>query len=87
MHKAGIHSNITKREQRRDEREHERQLLYDRHAAKRLLGNVSLSTLIRLERAGRLQPRKLAGSAAGKTYYSAADIDAVAGAVAEQELA
>jgi hypothetical protein len=68
--------------QRRQRRERARtamgRMLYDRDQAKFLLGNVSESTLRRLEKSGRLHPVKPSGSRVGKTFYRHEDIVAIA---------
>jgi hypothetical protein len=53
-------------------------LLYSRREARELLA-ISESTIIRLERAGKLPPRKLAASPNGKTFYSAGDLHRLVG--------
>jgi hypothetical protein len=61
-------------EQRRKAREAARsvsgRILYDRDQARFRLGNISNSTLRRLELSGRLRPVKPSGSPAGKTFYT-----------------
>jgi hypothetical protein len=53
-------------------------LLVTREEASRLLGGLSLSTLLRMERRGQLRPVKLTGSPAGKTFYRYGNVLAVA---------
>jgi hypothetical protein len=53
-------------------------LLVTREEASQMLGGLSLSTLIRMERRRVLVPVKLSGSAAGKTYYRLGNVVAVA---------
>jgi len=52
-------------------------LLVERSEARKLLGNCSITTLIRLEEAGTLTPVKLSGSPNGKTFYEHAELVAL----------
>lgn len=52
-------------------------LLIERTEAAKVLGNCSISTLIRLETAGKLTPHKLAGSPLGKTFYEHTEVVAL----------
>jgi hypothetical protein len=52
--------------------------LIDRQAACQMLGNISATTAQRLERQGKLTPRKLSGTPLGRTYYSRAEVVALA---------
>jgi hypothetical protein len=52
----------------------ENQLLYSREQAAKLLGGVSVSTIIRLERAGKLQPIRLSGSPTAQVFFRAKDV-------------
>jgi hypothetical protein len=54
------------------------QLLIPRDEAARLLGGISVTTCLRLERAGRLHPRKLLGSPGGRVFYERDEIMALA---------
>jgi hypothetical protein len=65
--------------QRRQRQRAAAQLLYDRATTAHLLGDISTSTLIRLEEAGRLVPIKPSGQPNGKTFYSAANVRRLAG--------
>jgi hypothetical protein len=53
-------------------------LIVDRVQAQRMLGGVSESTLLRLERERQLTPIKLSRRPASKTYYSVSEIHALA---------
>lgn len=54
------------------------QVLVSRQAAARMLGNVSVATIARLERRGGLKPVKLHPNAsAAKTFYRRADVIAL----------
>lgn len=51
------------------------QLLYSREQARRILGGVSISTIIRMEKTGALSPVRLNRQAAhGQVFYRADDI-------------
>lgn len=50
-------------------------LLVSRRDAAVMLGNVSVSTIVRLENDGRLTPVKLSTSRNGATYYRASEIE------------
>lgn len=55
-----------------------RRLLLNRDQARRSLGDISLSTLHRLERRGTLTPIRLTQRETGKVFYSKTEIDALA---------
>jgi hypothetical protein len=54
-------------------------LLYDRRSTRRLLGDISTSTLIRLEQSGLLLVVKPSGRANGKTFYTSQSVHRLAG--------
>jgi hypothetical protein len=54
-----------------------RQRLYNRNDARKVLGNISVDTLRRLEKAGKLTPVKLYNSKA-QTFYRVEQVEALA---------
>ena len=52
-------------------------LLYSRAQVQEMLGGVSIMTLIRLEKDGKLTPRRLTGKRTGQVFYKAAEIEAL----------
>ena len=54
------------------------QLLYSREQARRLLGNISVSTLRRMERNRLLRPIRPTGARGGRVFYSAGNVISVA---------
>jgi len=57
-----------------------RRLLLSREQACEMLGGISISSIIRLEREGRLTPVKLRKDRpASRTYYSVKQVEALAG--------
>lgn len=52
-------------------------LLYSRKEAARLLGNVSIATIIRLEQQGRLKPIRLSRSPSAQIFFKASDLIAL----------
>jgi hypothetical protein len=71
---------ISDRERQRRQRQRDAaQLLYDRTTTAHLLGDISTSTLIRLEAAGQLVPIKPSGRENGKTFYTAENVHRLAG--------
>jgi hypothetical protein len=53
-------------------------LLVSRREGRRLLGNISETMVIRLEKLGVLDPVKPSGSPNGKTFYRLSNVTAVA---------
>jgi len=85
MHRREKQTTSEKRqgaEQRRQRRERARtqmgRMLYDRDQTRYLLGNVSESTIRRLEHRNKLHPVRPSGSPIGKVFYSHDDIVAIA---------
>ena len=78
-------SPLSEAEQQRRERQRQQalaargRLLHDREETRVLLGGISLATLRRLELSGKLKPLKLTDSPSAKTFYSDANVTAVAG--------
>ena len=62
-----------------------RRLLYTRQETADMLGGISIKTVIRLEKAGKLVARKLSGADNGLVTYTATSVLALAGI--EQEVA
>jgi len=60
----------------------QQQLLYSRKQVARLLGNVSIATVRRLEKEGRLRRVRLAKNR-GNVFFRASDIDAFLNEVAD----
>jgi hypothetical protein len=54
------------------------QLLYSRRQTQRALGGISISTIIRLENAGKLDKVALAGVPNGQVYHRVAQVTALA---------
>ena len=73
----------SKRDRERQRCQHQRrdaaQLLFDRATTGHMLGDISVSTLIRLEEAEKLVPIKPSGRANGKTFYAADNVRRLAG--------
>ena len=59
------------------------QLLYSRRQTAKALGNVSIATVQRLERAGRLDKVRLAGSGNGCVFHRAQQVYALAAGAAK----
>jgi hypothetical protein len=58
-------------------------LLYSRKQTQQLLGDVSIATLIRLERAGILRPKRLLNSPTGQVFYTHENVVEVARGAAD----
>jgi hypothetical protein len=64
------------------------QLLYTRQQTARVLGDISLSTILRLERQGQLKKIRLMRGASAQVFHSAENVNAlVAERIAEASLA
>ena len=79
--------DISEREQRRRHRQSVAQLLYDRTTTAHMLGDLSTSTLIRLEASGQLVAVKPSGRDNGKTYYTSQSVHRLAGVEQAAEVA
>jgi hypothetical protein len=76
---------VSEREQHRRARQSATaQLLYDRATTSHLLGDISLSTLVRLEQSGQLVAVKPSGCENGKVFYTSASVHRLAGIVEPQ---
>jgi hypothetical protein len=76
---TGARAPARRAEPRRDEFATVPKLLHARREAAHMLGGVSVATLIRLEKSGRLHPVKLdASKRTGQTYYARAELEKLA---------